>query len=299
MFLFDSGMVLGFLFLYLLFLFLSSLPFRGYFSRWMFLFPLILPLPSTHTFFLYGHIMFTPFTIKFFLLVLGCFFIVENVQYRSPKLASNITWVEVAFLVMAPVFTVLNSIVSFVFAVEITSLLLLMMVLTYGVQWAQIASSYFVLFWLSFITSLLLFLGLVFFCLGDGDCMFTTLGGGEVTFLGGGLPAAFFFLFPLLLKLALPPLFLWKPSLFATLPLPLLSFYVLFYSTIFFIIVLYVFLTFLTSFIHLGIVLPFFLLALLTLSCQLRYTPSINLFLVYSSLLNAQFLLFLLIPILL
>lgn len=271
----------------------------------------------------FGHLVFSTFQLKVFYFVLFIFFLVlyitTSVTYYSSNEIYDFTITQFNFLYWLLLLFMTNSTFTLMFLIEVTSSLLFLLITSSVFStsffyknvnfeltnfFSQLTPFSFLqsllyFFWISLVSSLNLFVFLVYFYqhLVTFDWFFLehiflyltlTCDGRGLTSIGF---AWFFIMFSIFLKCGVSPLFLWKPTFFKGLSLLTLIFYIsFFYFHIFLFLIL-----FLTTYMH-SIFYYYFILNLLIIGlgllglffilCEAFYLKT---FIAVSSILNSLF----------
>ena len=273
----------------------------------------------------FGHIVYTDFHQKMFYLITLFFIIVllvhSSTSYYSSQEIYDFVVTNYSFYYWLFLLFTTNSIFTVIFGIEVLSTLIFLLIITsayssnffyrnldlsFGNYKQQVfpytyLQSLLFFFWMSLVTSLTLFIFLLYFYtkLLTFDWfliehVFTYLVNSKsmTSLLSIGL-VWFMFTVCIFVKCGIAPLYIWKPTFFKGLPLHVLFFYVCFFYFFLFLFIVYLLLNYVsvifyyyifiqTTFIFSGLI---FLLAMM---CETFYIKS---FLAVSSILNSLFVL--------
>lgn len=271
----------------------------------------------------FGHIIYTDFQHKIFYLITLVFMLTilvnATASYYSSQEIYDFVITNFSFYYWTLMLFMTNSIFTLIFGIEVLSTLIFLLIITssyssnhfyrnldfsFGNYKQQVfpytyLQSLLFFFWMSLITSLSLFIFLLYFYTRiltfDWfliEHIFTYLINTQsvVSILSLGL-TWFVFVVCIFMKCGVAPLYIWKPTFFKGLPYHLLFFYVCFFYLFLFIFLIYILLNYFSLifyyFIFIQIIFVFTgLLFLLAILCETFYLKS---FLAISSILNSLF----------
>ena len=269
----------------------------------------------------FGHLIITNFQFKilYFQLLLFYFYILfytTVVYFTSRELYDNLI-VNFQFLYWLILIFYTNTLFSMVFVIEVLSILILLFIISstfssvffynnlnnnYGHLNQFLIPTTFIqtilyIYWISLVTSLLLFLFLILFYYKLYSFDYYLI---EYIFLFFLKITSFYEIFSLgiiwmffitlfFIKCGLAPFFFWKPAFFKGIPLLTLSFYIYYYYFFMFVYVLYLMLIYLSEIFYFYILIfwIFILIGLIVLCCILCETYYLKSFLAVSSILNS------------
>ena len=271
----------------------------------------------------FGHIIFTNFQYKIFYLITLVFIItlvvLSSTSYYSSQEIYDFLITNFSFYYWTFILFTTNSIFTVIFGIEVLSTLIFLLIITssystnhfyrnldlsFGNYKQQVfpytyLQSLLFFFWMSLITSLSLFVFLLFFYTKilsfDWfmiEYLFTYIVNTQssLNLISIGL-IWFIFTVCIFLKCGIAPLYIWKPTFFKGLPISLLFFYICFFYLFLFVFLIYLFMTYFHTifyyFIFVQIIFIFIgLIFLLALLAETFYLKS---FLAISSILNSLF----------
>jgi len=269
----------------------------------------------------FGHLCLTPYTFKVVYLISGVFLLILlvllTVSYFSSKEIYDYFLTLFNFFYWVLILFFSNSLFSFIFVIEVLSTLIFLLIITstystvffykttnvhqghlfqQNTPYSYIQSLLF-FFWVSLISSLNLFLFLIFlffkcytldWYLLEHVFIFLTVSSTLIDIFSIGL-VWFIFLFCLFVKCGLAPFFIWKPTFFKGIPLQTLFFYICFFYFFLFLFIINILTSYFAEifYYYTFIITLFVLIAIITLFTILCESLYLKVFLAISSILNS------------
>jgi hypothetical protein len=283
---------------------------------------LLLLMWSSHTFSAwFGHLVFAGFSYKITFVVLGSFMVMlcafTSTVYFSSKEIFDYLITKFNFLYWILVLFFSNSLFTTIFIIEVLSTLIFLLIITsvfsttffyrnlnlsfghifqHSTPYSYIQSILY-FFWISLVSSLNLFIFVIFFFykiytldyyITEHIFSFFVSSNSFKEVLSLGL-VVFVILFCIFLKCGLAPLYLWKPTFFKGIPLYTIFFYVCFFYFFLFLFFIHFLVSYMSTifFFYIAIALMFLISGVVTLLFVLCESMYLKAFLAMSSILNS------------